>query len=70
VGPLTPAALAELARYLRHQAEECLLLAHKERSAPSAAELVVIAASLHERATKLETSLAHHATEQAVAEAR
>jgi len=47
---------SELARYLRQQAEECLRLSSSvsEQNAAAASELIVMAASLHERALKLE----------------
>ena len=46
-----------LARYLRQQAEECLRLSTSigDQDAVAANELVVMAASLHERALKLES---------------
>jgi hypothetical protein len=53
VEPLPPAADKELSRYLRTQAAECLRLARKAQNL----ELVVVAASLHERATRLESSI-------------
>jgi cytochrome P450 len=47
---------SELARYLRQQAEECLRLSSsvRDQHAAAASELIVMAASLHERALKLE----------------
>ena len=60
---MSPAAAKELAQYLRKQAEICLQLAGKNAVM---SELVVLAASMHDRATKLEQSLGvreddHHA---------
>jgi hypothetical protein len=56
VEPVSAPIGSELARYLRQQAEECLRLSNSvgEQNAAAAGELIVMAASLHERALKLE----------------
>jgi hypothetical protein len=53
VEPLPQSAVKELSWYLRTQAEECLRLARKVQSP----ELVLVAADLHERAKRLESSI-------------
>ena len=57
VEPIPASKSSEMAHFLREKAEECLRLARAmtDESA-SAKELIVMAASLHERAVKLETS--------------
>jgi hypothetical protein len=58
-----------LARYLRQQAEECLRLSNSiaGQDAVAANELVIMAASLHERALRLESgSQQRTTTHQAV----
>jgi hypothetical protein len=58
-----------LARYLRQQAEECLRLSNSigDQDAVAANELVIMAASLHERALRLEGgSQSRTTTHQAV----
>ena len=56
VQPVSAPIQSELARYLRQQAEECLRLSSSvgDQNSAAANELVVMAASLHERALKLE----------------
>lgn len=56
VQPVSAPIQSELARYLRQQAEECLRLSSSvgDQNTAAANELVVMAASLHERALKLE----------------
>jgi hypothetical protein len=56
VQPAAAPIQSELARYLRQQAEECLRLSSSvgDQNADAASELIVMAASLHERALKLE----------------
>jgi hypothetical protein len=56
VQPVSTPLQSELARYLRQQAEECLRLSSSvgDQNAAAASELIVMAASLHERALKLE----------------
>jgi len=51
-----PASPFEIADALRQHAEECLRLARRAESPAMAAELVIMAASLHERATRLEAT--------------
>ncbi len=55
------ATQVELARFYRTQAEECLRLAAAAKEPAAAAELVLMAASLHERAIKLEIDSREHA---------
>jgi hypothetical protein len=52
--PLPAATQAELAKFLRRQAEECLQLA-RGQPMPVATELLSLAAMLHERAVRLES---------------
>lgn len=56
VEPVPAPVGSELARYLRQQAEECLRLSNSvgDQNGVAASELIVMAASLHERALKLE----------------
>jgi hypothetical protein len=56
VQPVSAPLQSELARYLRQQAEEYLRLSSSvgDQNAAAANELIVMAASLHERALKLE----------------
>jgi hypothetical protein len=56
VQPVSGPIQSELARYLRQRAEECLRLSSSvgDQNAAAASELLVMAASLHERALKLE----------------
>jgi hypothetical protein len=56
VQPVSAPVRSELARYLRQQAEECLRLSNSvsEQNTAAASELIVMAASLHERALKIE----------------
>ena len=56
VRPVSAPVQSELARYLRQQAEECLRLSSSvgDQNSAAASELIVMAASLHERALKLE----------------
>ena len=56
VQPVPAPIRSDLARYLRQQAEECLRLSNAvgDQNAAAASELIVMAASLHERALKLE----------------
>jgi len=56
VQPVSAPPGSELARYLRQQAEECLRLSGSvgDQNAAAASELVTMAASLRERALKLE----------------
>ncbi|HJT07375.1 MAG TPA: hypothetical protein VJ747_10635 [Stellaceae bacterium] len=60
VQPVSAPIQSELARYLRQQAEECLRLSSSvgDQNSTAANELVVMAASLHERALKLERRIA------------
>lgn len=58
VEALSIAAQLELAEFFRGQAEECLLIARGTRNKGAAAELVSLAAMLHERAVHLESSAA------------
>jgi hypothetical protein len=64
VQPVSAPVQSELARYLRQQAEECLRLSSSvgDQNAAAASELVVMAASLHERALKLERRTPPHGT--------
>lgn len=59
VQPVSTPLHSELARYLRQQAEECLRLSNSvgDQNGAIAGELIVMAASLHERALKLEGRL-------------
>ncbi len=61
VAPLPIAAQLELAEFFRGQAEECLLIAKGTRNKGAAAELVSLAAMLHERAVHLESAAADSA---------
>jgi hypothetical protein len=56
VQPASAPFRSELARYLRQQAEECLRLSSNvgDQNSAAASELIVMAASLHERALRLE----------------
>ncbi len=65
VGPVPASAPAELARFLRQKAEECLRLARATAEESAAKELLVMAASLHDRALRLEGSLAPEAGREA-----
>ena len=53
------AAQRELADFFRSQAEECLALAKATKGGAALAELVSLAAMLHERAVQLEKSVAN-----------
>jgi hypothetical protein len=53
---------AELARFLRQQAEECLSLA-RDQPPSVASELLALAAMLHERAVRLESGAGHAAAD-------
>jgi hypothetical protein len=56
VDALPTAAQLELAEFFRGQAEECLMIAKAIRDKGAAAELISLAAMLHERAVHLEAS--------------
>ena len=65
VQPVSAPVQSELAHYLRQQAEECLRLSSSvsDQNTAAANELVVMAASLHERALKLERRPSRPGTE-------
>lgn len=52
-------ALGDLAAFLRHEAEQCLILAHSSDYKALSDELIMIAAALHERASEIEAKHPH-----------